>query len=77
MDVSRATFFLYDEDTTLGVKAGHNKKFGSKKPRVPTLQAIATLKCFLEKSVDHMPHRLTTLLIREVVVTKTLHLSFK
>jgi hypothetical protein len=41
------------------------------------VQAIATLRCILEKSADHIPHRSTTLPTGESVVTKTLLSSFK
>jgi hypothetical protein len=64
-------------DASLGARTGHHKNFGSKKPRLHTLQAIATLRCLLEKSIDHVPHRLTILSSSEVVVTKTLHSYFK
>ena len=51
--------------------------FGSKKPREHIVQAIATLRCLLEKFANHMPHRSITLPTRESVVTKTLLSSFK
>jgi hypothetical protein len=77
MGVSKAKFFWYAEDATVDVKAGQHISLGSKKPRSHTLQAIATLRCFLEKSANHMLHKSTTLPSREIVVTKTLHSSFK
>jgi hypothetical protein len=61
MGVSWATFFRYVEATASGDRTRHHGNFGSKKPREHTVQAIATLRCLLEKSGDHMPHRLTTL----------------
>jgi hypothetical protein len=77
MGVSRATFFHYAEAVAFGDKTKHHGNFGSKKPREHTMQAIATLRCMLEKSADHMPHRSTTLPTGESVVTKTLPSSFK
>jgi hypothetical protein len=71
------TFFRYVEAAASGDRARQHENFGSKKPRKHTVQAIATLRCLLEKSVDHMPHRSTTLPTKEFVVTKTLPLSFK
>ena len=41
------------------------------------MQAIATLRCMLENSADHMPHRLTTMPIGETMMTKALPSSFK
>jgi hypothetical protein len=77
MGVSRATFFRYAEAATSSHKARNHGNYGSKKPREHTVQAIATLRCMLEKSTDHMPHRSTTIPTRETVVTKTLPSSFK
>jgi hypothetical protein len=77
MGVSRATFFQYAEAAISGDRAKHHGNYGSKKPREHTVQAIATLRCLLEKSANHMPHRLTILAIGESVVTKTLPSSFK
>jgi uncharacterized C2H2 Zn-finger protein len=77
MDVSRAAFFCYVEAVASGDRTRHLENFGSKKPREHIVQAIATLRCMLEKSANHMPHRLTTLPTRESVVTKTLPSSFK
>jgi hypothetical protein len=77
MGVSRATFFRYAEAATSGCRARQHGNYGSKKPREHTVQAIATLRCMLEKSADHMPHRSTTMPSGETVVTKTLPSSFK
>jgi hypothetical protein len=77
MGVSRATFFRYAEAATSGDRARHHGNYGSKKPREHTVQAIATLRCLLEKSADHMPRRSTTLATGESVVMKTLPSSFK
>jgi hypothetical protein len=77
MGVSRATSFRYAEAATSGHRARHHRNYGLKKPREHTVQAIATLRCLLEKSADHMPHRSTTMPIGETVVTKTLPSSFK
>jgi hypothetical protein len=77
MGVSRVTFFRYTEAAASGDMARHHRNFGSKKPREHTMQAIAILRCMLERSADHMPHRSTTLPTGESVVTKTLPSSFK
>jgi hypothetical protein len=77
MSVSQATFFRYAKAATEGVKVGHHRNQGLKKLRNHTLQAITILRCLLEKSVDHMPHKSTTLLSGEIVVTMILYLSLK
>jgi hypothetical protein len=77
MGVSRATFFRYAEAATSGLRARQHGNYGSKKPREHTVQTISTLRCMLEKSADHMPHRSTTMPTGEIVVTKTLSSSFK
>jgi hypothetical protein len=76
MGVLKATVFNYVADASLGVRTRHHNNLGFKKPRFHTLQTIATPRCFLEKSIDHMPNRSTTLSTKEVVVTKTLYSSF-
>jgi hypothetical protein len=63
------------EDAKSRVRAGHHRNFGSKKPSLQTLQAIIILRSLLEKFVDYMLQRSTTLFSEEVVVTKTLHSS--
>ena len=75
--VSRVTFFRYTEAATSSHRTRHHGNYGSKKPREHTLQAIAILRCMLEKSTDHMPHRLTTMPTGKTLVTKTLSSSFK
>jgi hypothetical protein len=77
MCVSRAKFFRYAEAATSSDRTRYHGNFGSKKLREHTVQAIATLRCLLEKSANHMPHRSTTLPTGESVVTKTLLSSFK
>ena len=77
MGVFRATFFWYAEAATSSHRARHHGNYDSKKPRKHIMQAIATLRCILDKSADLMPHRLTTMPTGEIVVTKTLPSSFK
>ena len=50
---------------------------GLQKPRAHTVQATATLRCILEKSADHMPHRSHVLSFGEKVVTKILPATWK
>ena len=65
------------EAATFGHRTRHYANYSLKKPREHIVQAIATLRCMLEKSVDHMPHKSTTMPTRETVVTKMLPSSFK
>ena len=50
---------------------------GLQKPRAHTVQATATLRCILEKSTDHMPHKSRVLSSGEKVVTKVLPATWK
>ena len=54
----------------------HGNK-GLLKPRKHTQQATASLKCILEKQVDHMPHRTRTLKTGEKVVSMCLPATFQ
>ena len=47
------------------------------KPRKHTQQAVASLKCILERQADHMPHRTRTLKTREKVVSMCLLATFQ
>ena len=47
------------------------------KPRPHTIQATATLRCILDKSVDHMPHRSRVLASGKKVVSKGLSTTWK
>ena len=50
---------------------------GLHKPWAHTVQATAILRCILEKSADHMPHRPRVLSSGEKVVTKVLPATWK
>ena len=68
MGVSRATYYRWKINTNSRMRADQHGNVGTTKLRVHTLQAIATLCQMLEQSTDHMPHKTTTLEIREKVV---------
>jgi hypothetical protein len=59
------------------MRADQHGNVGMTKPRIHTLQATATLRQMLEQSADHMPHKTTTLEIREKVVSKCLLSSWR
>jgi hypothetical protein len=50
---------------------------GSVKPQAHTVHAIATLRCIINKSTDHMCHRSRTLASGEKVVSKVLLATWK
>jgi hypothetical protein len=43
----------------------------------PLVQAMATLRCILDRSMDHMPHRSRTITFSEKVVSKVLSAIWK
>ena len=77
MGVPETTFYCYAGYASEGRPAQKHGNSGLLKPRAHTVQAIATLKCILDRSVDHMPHRLRTLPSGEKVVSKVLPITWK
>jgi hypothetical protein len=77
MGVSRATYYRWKVNANNGLLAEHHGNAGTVKPRNHILQAIATLHLMLEQTADHMPHRTTTIEIREKVVSKCLPSSWR
>ena len=75
--VPEATFYRYQSYMRHGREAKDHGNKGTVKPRKHTQQAIATLKCILEKEADHMPHRTKTLKSGEKVVAKILPSTFQ
>ena len=76
-EVPEATFYRYQSYMRRGREAKDHGNKGTVKPRKHTQQAIATLKCILEKEADHMPHRTKTLKSGEKVVAKILPSTFQ
>ena len=58
------------------MRADQHDNVGMTKPRIHTLQAIATLRQMLEQSTNHMPYKTTILETREKVVSKYLPSSW-
>jgi len=75
--VLESTFHRFQICAVRGEQAHAHGNLGLLKPREHTSQATATLKCLLEKSADHMPHRTHTLPTGEKVVSKVLPATFK
>ena len=77
MGVSESTFYRYAKYASENMVAQLHGNSGLRKPRAHTVQATATLKCILEKSADHMPHRSRVLSSGEKVVNKVLPATWK
>ena len=77
MLVSESTFYRYAKYASQNMMVRLHGNSGLQKPRVHTIQATATLRCILEKSADHMPHRSCVLSSGEKVVTKVLPATWK
>ena len=75
--VSRATYHRYKGRAKSGVRPEPHGNLGTKKPRLQTLQATATLRTLLENSADQMPHKSKTLPSGEKVVSMCLPSSFR
>jgi hypothetical protein len=77
MGVSETTFYRYvgyAAEERLAQKHGNS---GLLKPRAHTMQATTTLRCILDRSANHMPHRSRTLVSSEKVVSKVLPTTWK
>ena len=77
MRVSESTFYRYAEYASQNMVAHLHGNSGLQKPRAHTIQATATLRCILEKSADHIPHRWRVLSSGEKVVTEVLPAIWK
>ena len=77
MDVPESTFFLYAKHASENMVAQMHGNTGLRKPRPHTMQATATLRCIVDKSADHMPHRSRVLSCGKKVVTKVLLATWK
>lgn len=75
MGVPKTTFYRDALKAAEGVRASNHGNLGTKKPRESTVQATATLKCLLDRSADHMPHKGRTLSSGEKVVSRSLSSS--
>ena len=75
--VPDSTFHRFQKYATRGDTTQPHGNLGLQKPRKHTEQATATLRCVLEKSADHMPHRSRVLPSGEKVVSMILPATFK
>ena len=74
--IAKATYYRYKEKARAGKQADVHGNVGSKKPRMHTLQAIATLRTLIESHADKMPHKTRTLESGEKVPSMVLPLTF-
>ena len=75
--VPQATFYRYQGYARANREASEYGNTGLAKPRKHTQQAMATLKCILEKEADHMPHRTRTTKSGEKAVSMILPATFQ
>jgi hypothetical protein len=77
MGILRVTYYQWKVNANSGMRADQHGNVGTTKPRIHTLQAMATLRLMLEQSADHMPHKTTTLETEKKVVSKCLLSSWR
>ena len=75
--ISRATYYRYKEMTTLGKQAEGHGNLGSKKPRMHTMQATATLRVMIGDDADRMPNKTRTLNLGERVLAMVFPSAFR
>ena len=75
--ISRATYYRYKEMATLGKQAEGYGNLGSKKPRMHTMQAIATLRVMIGDDADRMQNKTRTLNLGERVPAMVLPSAFR
>ena len=77
MAVPESTFYRYTKHVIQNMVAQIHGNTSLRKPRPHTIQATATLRCILDKSTDHMPHRFQVLASGKKVVSKVLFATWK
>jgi hypothetical protein len=70
--VPRADFYRFKGYSTRGMHTSHHGNWGTKKRRVATRQACASLAAMIEEAADLMPRKFRTLPSRERVVERVL-----
>ena len=75
--IAKCTFYRYKEKAKSGKEADVHGNLGSKKPRMETIQAIATLRRLIELDADKMPHKTRTLESGEKVTAMVLPSSLR
>jgi hypothetical protein len=77
MGVPETTFYRYAGYAVEGRPTQKHGNSGLLKPQAHIVQATAILRCILDRSADHMPHRSRTLPSGEKVVSKVLPMTWK
>jgi hypothetical protein len=70
--VSKADLYRFKRNSTQGMRASHHGNRGTKKRRIATQQAFASLSAMIECSADLMPYKFRTLPTGERVVERVL-----
>jgi len=76
LGISESTFHWSKGYAARSERAQRHRNMKTQKTYKHMLQAVATLKCILEKIANHMPHCTHTLPSREKVVSKVLPATF-
>ena len=76
-EVLEATFYRYQKQARANMEAREHGNMGLAKTRKHTEQTTTTLKCILEREVDHMPHHTHTTKFGEKVVSMILPATFQ
>ena len=77
MGVLNSTFYRYAKHALQNMLVQLYGNPSICKPTPHTIQATATLKCILEKSMNHMSHKSCVLSFGHKVVTKVLSATWK
>ena len=75
--MSWATYYRYKEMATLRKQAEGHGNLGSKKPRMHTMQAIATVRVMIGDDADRIPNRTRTLNSEKRVLAMVLPSAFR
>ena len=77
MAVPESTFYRYAKHATQNMVVQMHGNTGLHKPKPHTIQATTTLRCILDRSADHVPHRSRVLAFGKKVVSKVLPAIWK
>ena len=76
MDVSRAAYYRWKVNASIGMRANQHGNIRIAKPQIHTLQATTTFWLMLKQLANHMPHKMRTMETREKFVSKCLPSSW-
>jgi hypothetical protein len=70
--VPEITLYRYARYAAEGLSAQKHGNSGLLKLQTHIVQAMAALRCIFDRSLDHMPHRIRTIVYGKKVVSKVL-----